>query len=867
VTLLARLFLLVVIAILPAIAIQAYNEFDLRESRKAEAGEQALRLTRLASADLGRIGEGARQLILAFAQNDMIRQRSWEQCSRFAAGLLGTLDGYVDIGVATPEGKVVCSGLPDPAPAFAAALADLAPARTDPEDLLLGKYSVVPGSGARFVPYAYRHRDNRGMTDAIVFAMLNLDWLKNTFATRFHASDDVTLLITDRDGTILLRLPDPEHWVGKAMGVSYLPMLDASGEGVAQIAGIDGDPRIIAYSPLKVPPHNLYIAVALSKTSTLAPIDRSTERGVVLILAGLVLALIAAVVGGSLFIRRPIAILVDAAQKWQEGHVGVRANLSDKYSEIGRLGRAFDEMAGRIEERERELERAKERAVRREKSFSDALINSSLEGIAAWDRDFTITIWNRAIAQFTAVPSETAIGRNFFELFPSVAGSETETAMRAALSGRQSHLTPLRYPPETEQIGFFEAQHASLRDESGTIVGGLLFLRDITARLQTEEALRQAQKMEAVGQLTGGIAHDFNNLLTIIIGNLEILQNRIGKGNPQAKFVESATGGAMRAAALTQRLLAYSRRQPLDPKTVDLNKLVSGISDLLRRTLGESIAVEIVPAAGLWRCHVDPNQLETALLNLVINARDAMLEGGRLTIETANILIDEAYSANHREVTPGQYVMLAVSDTGEGMAPEIVGKAFEPFFTTKDVGKGSGLGLSMVYGFVKQSRGHVKIYSEIGAGTTVKIYLPRRHGADPVEPRSFETAPGETGEETILVVEDDPGVRDYTVDALKLLGYRIIETADAEEALRAVESAAKLDLLFTDIGLPGRDGRTLAAEVRRRRPGLKVLYTTGYARNAIVHNGILDPGLHLIAKPFTLDLLARKIRAVLGSAE
>ena len=390
-------------------------------------------------------------------------------------------------------------------------------------------------------------------------------------------------------------------------------------------------------------------------------------------------------------------------------------------------------------------------------------------------------------------------------------------------------------------------------------------------REKAEAALRQAQKMEGIGQLTGGVAHDFNNLLTVIIGNLDGIQRQVASARPDpARLVRSAElamRGARRAETLTQRLLAFSRQQPLDPKAVELSRLVTGMSDLLRRTIGEQVMVETVLAGGLWRAYADPNQLELAVLNLAVNARDAMPEGGNLTIETANVYLDEHYFADHSEVSPGQYVMLAISDTGVGMTREVMARAFEPFFTTKGVGHGTGLGLSQVYGFVKQSGGHVKLYSEVGMGTTVKIYLPRLHIDETSEVEDAVGVPvGGTGSETILVVEDDNDVRSYTRETLRDLGYNVLEAANGAMALRVLEEHPNIQLLFTDVGLPGgMNGRQIADAARKLRSDLKILFTTGYARNAIVHDGRLDPGVELVTKPFTRDVIAAKLRDILDA--
>jgi signal transduction histidine kinase/DNA-binding response OmpR family regulator len=387
---------------------------------------------------------------------------------------------------------------------------------------------------------------------------------------------------------------------------------------------------------------------------------------------------------------------------------------------------------------------------------------------------------------------------------------------------------------------------------------------EIERRRQAEAELRQAQKMEAIGQLTGGVAHDMNNILLVIQSSLERLQRHAAFDEEAARAVQLGLRGAERAAALTNQLLAFARRQPLDPRPVDANRLLAGMSDLLRRTLGESVAIETVLAGGLWQTFADPNQIENAILNLAVNARDAMPDGGRLTIETANTYLDESYAAAHHEVKPGQYVMIAVSDTGTGMAKETVERAFEPFFTTKEPGRGTGLGLSQVYGFVKQSGGHAKIYSEPGEGATVRMYLPRHLCEDVCDASEPSVVLPAAKGEAVLVVEDDDDVRANTVESLRELGYRVVAAANGSEALRLLAENPAVRLIFTDVGLPGgMNGRQLADKARGLRPDLKVLFTTGYARNAIVHHGRLDPGVELLVKPYTYAALAAKLRQVL----
>jgi PAS domain S-box-containing protein len=419
-----------------------------------------------------------------------------------------------------------------------------------------------------------------------------------------------------------------------------------------------------------------------------------------------------------------------------------------------------------------------------------------------------------------------------------------------------------------------------IRDDADKVIGFAKVTRDVTEQHLAQEMLDKAQeqllrsqKMEAIGQLTGGVAHDFNNLLTIVIGNLETAQRNLGDlsggiASRLKRSLDRAMRGARRAAMLTERLLAFSRQQPLDPKPLDVNEFIAAEVEFLQRSLGETIEVEAVGSAGVWAVEVDRHQLEAAMLNLAVNARDAMPTGGKLTIETSNAYLDEDYCNANPEVEPGQYVLIAVSDEGAGMTKEVMDRAFDPFFSTKGVGRGTGLGLSQVYGFIKQSKGHVKIYSEPGEGTTVKIYLPRL--LQDIDQKNEQEQVAEAvegpGHETILVVEDDGDVRAYFVEVLRDLNYRVLSAHDAVSALGLIDQEdICIDLLLTDVVLPGMNGQQLAEKAQDRRPRLKVLFTTGYTRNAIVHQGRLDAGVAMIQKPTTQGGLAARIRDLLDT--
>lgn len=410
-----------------------------------------------------------------------------------------------------------------------------------------------------------------------------------------------------------------------------------------------------------------------------------------------------------------------------------------------------------------------------------------------------------------------------------------------------------------------KANEAKLEDLARTLEARVE--AEVSERARTEEALRQSQKMEAVGQLTGGLAHDFNNMLTGVIGGLDMVRRRISDGRVEDanRFIEAAMTSADRAAALTHRLLAFSRRQSLDPRPADANALVSSMEELLRRTLGEQVDLAIELQGDLWTTLTDANQLESAILNLAINARDAMPGGGKLTIETHNIQLDGQFAERLESLSPGDYVCISVSDTGQGMSPQVAARVFDPFYTTKPLGQGTGLGLSMVYGFVRQSGGRVSVYSEEGVGTTIKLYLPR-HDAELVKPpsRNPTAAPSGLGE-TVLVVEDDDQVRLLVVEVLSELGYKVVEVAEANSAIEVLQSGADIDLLITDVGLPGLNGRQLADMAREHRPCLPVLFVTGYAESAARRSEFLGPGMDMISKPFAVEVLASKIREAITS--
>ncbi|WP_428394610.1 CHASE3 domain-containing protein [Lichenicoccus sp.] len=498
-----------------------------------------------------------------------------------------------------------------------------------------------------------------------------------------------------------------------------------------------------------------------------------------------------------------------------------------------------------------------------------ASLDSLSQGVAVFDAQRLLTNWNPCFAALLSLPN--SFLREGMP-YSQITGWFSDPSEHDLLeSDAQIERSGVHASGEvvTYERTRADGQHLELRRTGMSNSGFVLTISDMTKRMQAEAVLREAQKMQAIGQLTGGIAHDFNNLLTVILGNLELTQKRLPADHALQTRLARAVWASQRGAALTAQLLAFARKQPLAPAPLDLAASLPEIVPLLQRTLGAPIEVRFVGAAGLWPAMADAAQLESAVLNLALNARDAMPGGGRLTLELANKVIDQEYADRHAEVLPGDYVMVAVSDSGHGMSAEVVARAFEPFYTTKPEGKGTGLGLAMVFGFVKQSKGHVKIYSEPGEGTSIKIYLPRAIGGLGAAPsRTQAPMPLVRGEATVLLVEDEPGVREIAASILRDYGYRVLEAADGEEALRVFGAhTSDINLLLTDVVLPGTlRGRDIAERVTALRPEVGVLFMSGYTENSIVHHGRLDDGVHLIGKPFKREQFAAKVAAVLNAA-
>lgn len=602
-------------------------------------------------------------------------------------------------------------------------------------------------------------------------------------------------------------------------------------------------------------------------------------------------AVAAAKAGGTGHFQGPANTMAGTPRYWDvqvtpipgaDGQPEKLLSISRDISALRRAQVELKELNDALEQRVVERTRAARFAEARFRGIFD----STYQLISLVALDGTLLEVNRAALDAAGIDAAGAVGLAFwatpwFRRTPE-AMAALQVALPAAASG-QFIRTEFDLLLPDDRVRTYDFSLSPVRNEQDDVVFIVAEGRDITQLRATEEHLRQSQKMEAVGQLTGGLAHDFNNLLTGVMGSLELLQTRMAQGRmgELERYIAAAQGASKRAAALTHRLLAFSRRQTLDPKPTDVNRLVADMEELIRRTMGPEVAIEVVAAGGLWATLVDPNQLENALLNLCINARDAMAQpsaegstreagarpgGGRLTIETANCRLDEQ-AARERDLPPGQYVSLSVRDSGAGMTPDVIARAFDPFFTTKPIGMGTGLGLSMIYGFVRQSGGQAHIHSQPGQGATVCLHLPRHLGEAEAAQEPDERAEPSRAEagETVLVVDDEPTVRMLVTAVLEDLGYTAIEAADGAAGLRVLQSNARVDLLVTDVGLPGGlNGRQVADAGRAVRPDLKVLFITGYAENAVLGHGHLDPGMHVLTKPFAMEALASRIKGLIA---
>lgn len=705
---------------------------------------------------------------------------------------------------------------------------------------------------------------------------------------------DWIVSVVDREGVHLARSHGNAQFAGRPMVPALVAHLKEQKSGVLQTTTLEGI-RVIS-TTARAPRSDWAVAIGRPAAELNAPLERQFAflfaAGLAIVAAGLAIAWLL-----SRQINQAIGHISRQAHRLASGEPIEKGRsllkegtiidealirsamvLAQRDSAMRELTASLErQVAARTAELEQTNLQLRAEIARRaesEQNFSVLVQGVADYSLILLSPEGLVTTWNLGAERMKGYLAHEIQGAHFSRFYTEedrARGIPARALETAAREGK-FEVEGLRVRKSGERFWAHTVIDA-IRDEAGTLVGYAKITRDITQRKQAEQELNRAQqdlahaqKIEATGQLTGGIAHDFNNMLAVILASARLLQDRLRRGEDVQPFIDGIREAAERGVALTKGLLAFARRQPLAPEPIDSNRLVKDMSEIFRRTIPESIEIETVLAGGLWTTRADRNALENALLNLVTNARDAMAAGGRLTIETANAYLDDAYAARHAEIAPGQYVVVAVTDTGAGMTPDVMQRAFEPFFTTKPTGQGTGLGLSQVYGFAKQSDGHAKIYSEPGRGTTIKLYLPRLLSAEKPSDKERDisaTLLRSLQNEQILVVEDDPQVRKLVLEMLAELGYRTTAATSPADALTLLEKC-DVALMLTDVVMPGMNGRQLAEKAQSVRPGLKTLFMTGYTQNAIVHNGILDPGVALLTKPFSLEELGRKLREMLA---
>jgi len=841
---------LVAVALLPAIAIQAYSEYGRREARQVEVENQAASLAELAAADQQQIIQGIRQVLIALSELPSIKARDSVGCNAYLTALKPRFPAFITLIVTDLNGLSFCHTEGNRRPVNLAKRDYFASVVTTGA-FTVGEYSIGLSSSLRVIQFALPFYADNGKMGGVIVASLGLDWLADYIA-RKGAPKGAALAVTDRNGTFLARYPDNDRFVGTKMPDDR--SRTAGQRGAADIVDVDGVERIEGYSTLRDGSGELAVSFGLEKALAFTEIERQTLRDILLIVLSTALVLLLTSLGARQFIHRPLGQLVDAANQWRLGDFARRVDISGT-SEIAHVADAFNTMANALEHREQELSKAKEAAEEAAARIT-TIFESTNDSVLIVDRDWRISYLNGPAWTYPAAGRD-IVGMTLSEVFQGELDREILREIGEAVPEQRPVLVEAFCP----RRNVWYAVNAFPSSE-----GFAIFLRDITehkhaleARRQIEEQFHQSQKMESVGQLTGGVAHDFNNLLTVVSGNLELVETA-GDAVKVRQFAAAARRAIDRGTKLTAQLLAFSRRQTLNPKLVNANRLISEFQGLIRQAVGAGCKIKLRTDDRLWLCHVDPSLLETALLNLALNARDAMPDGGVLEIATQNIMVEEGVVAG---CPAGPYVRLSVTDTGCGMSPEVRDRAFEPFFTTKEVGKGTGLGLSMVYGFVRQSGGHIAVDSTPGEGTTIALFLPGAVQNPDAEEEASQPQAMPTGSERILVVDDNEDLLKVTSEMLTTFGYQVSCAGNAADALRMVQSDQEFELLFSDVVMPnGMSGVELAREVRRLRAGIKILLTSGYARDVLERHNAVDE-FPIIHKPFRLADLARRLHAIL----
>ena len=865
-----RLLFLVFVSTLPLLVVAWINLESRYRDQSLQARQHALTLARMAS---NRVDDHIRSvdaLLLAISKIISVKDSEAEFNDRFLGTIQKDLPPFFSsLGVFAPDGHGIGTSLVSltDRSRLTAAGRDYFVKALAARKLSIGEpvISRTTHAWTSIISRPVMSPENEVL--ALVYAAMRLDRLQVLLDPGEMPPGTIVALI-DEKGTILARTVDPEKWVGQS--IAHYPQFQTAirdREGTEELIGLDGIQRLIGYTFGKQT--TWMVTVGIPSEAAYGPIRRDFRRNLLLGLTTLSAALLVAwSLAGR--ITSPLLQLSADSRAIGAGNLAHRSQVRSS-DEVGKLATAFNQMSATLESRTTALSES-EAALRKQTEVLESILHSMGDGVFVVDQTGAFVVINEAARRlYGSIPQHVDVKEwaassglcqpDMVTPFPAEEMPLSRAMKGESVDNVEMFISRQDAPPGVR----VSATARPLKDREGRVLGAVAVLRDITRQHQLEEHLRQSQRMESIGKLAGGVAHDFNNLLTAILGYASLLLDNLPAGSDAHRDAEQIQKASERAAALTRQLLAFSRKQILQARVVDINAVLLGMEPMLHRLIGEDIKLDAHPAASLAKVKADPTQVEQIILNLVINARDAMPRGGKLTIETANIVLDQSQVESHLDVSPGPYVMLSVSDSGCGMDSETKARIFEPFFTTKPPGQGTGMGLATVYGIVKQSGGHVWVHSELGQGTSLKIYLPQSEQGD----RKLGAAPASTsapatGSETILIVEDEQSVRDLAGSVLKKKGYTVLAASDGEKALHLSQAhAGDIQLVITDEIMPGMRGHELAEVMRTLRPQIKVLFISGYTDAAAIHEGVLAEGIQFLQKPFTPDALARKVRSVL----
>ncbi|WP_374655383.1 response regulator [Dongia sp.] len=861
-----RLLVLILLVLAPAAAVIAYDVVESRARQVGEAQQQGRQLAQSVVSSLDRVFSHVEGTLDLLARIPQVKHLVAPDCSELMAEFVRTQPRYATIIAVDKSGTTLCASNPKAIGVTAADRPWFTQA-VDSRSFTVGDYAIGRVSRRPILGFAQPIMAYGDDVTGVAYASIDLAWFgEHDAAQGFPLNASFTLI--ERSGLVMARYPENGEWTAKSAAQTplFAELQKVSTETDLVVQDLNGSDSFFHLVKLQRDPDTtpIFLAVGLQLDRSMAEINESMAVKVALLIGIAIAITLLSYLTSTRMISRPVQDMVALSSRIAGGDLSVRSGIAHDGSELGTLAQSLDSMARALEQNQQQL--------LEQQRFMRAVLDNTSEMILCFDNSGTLAFMN-ATARAKGLPDGPVSFKEIVASYDAILDGNMkpmayeDVPLVRVMNGQSvNNVEVMARRSRGEPVATMLVNGQPILDEQGHRLGVVIAARDVTALRATEATLRQAQKMEAVGQLTGGVAHDFNNLLGVVIGNIDTLIPRLTKPD-DIELANEALDGALRGAALTRQMLAFARRQALKPEMVDLGQHLPQLAAMLRRTLGEQIAVTTHCPDGIWPCRVDASQLDSVLLNCAINARDAMPNGGTLTIEASNVQLDAQYAAGNAEVAAGDYVRIAVTDNGQGIAPEILGRVMEPFFTTKAPGQGTGLGLSMAFGFAKQSGGHLKIYSEVSHGTTVNLYLPRAQSAD--RPAATETA-GETvaatGRECILLVDDNEAVRKTAARQLHDLGYRVVEAANGPAALGILADGANVDLLFSDVVMPGGlSGFDLAAKVRERYPALKVLLVTGFAEAAARNNATVDRSVELMSKPYRRQELASRIRAILDN--